>query len=126
MTFLPTEPVAVWVVALRSEQYKQATKALHPDDGYCCLGVMCEIAPDVAWTSDYSPERSEARFVVQDSDGTPPNAVLDKFGVDYCDDVTNLLVEMNDTGSNFETIADWIEAHTIEVNGRLVVQGEDD
>ncbi len=33
-----------WVEALRSGEFTQAHKSLHPtDDGYCCLGVACEL-----------------------------------------------------------------------------------
>ena len=128
MTFLPTEPLAVWVAALRSGEFEQGAKALHPDDAYCCLGVMCEIAPDVAWTSDYHPDRVAANFVVMDSNGKPPEAVMREFGLDSYAGEPDLLVEFNDGGDyDFEDIANWIEAHTVEIDGKLwVVQGEDD
>lgn len=36
---------AKWVEALRSGEYKQAHATLKDDHGgYCCLGVLCEIA----------------------------------------------------------------------------------
>lgn len=35
-----------WVSALRSGQYKQITDNLCTDDGFCCLGVLCEINMD--------------------------------------------------------------------------------
>lgn len=34
-----------WVKALRSGKYKQTDSALQDRNGYCCLGVLCEIAP---------------------------------------------------------------------------------
>ena len=33
----------LWVEALRSGQYKQATHRLASSEGYCCLGVACEV-----------------------------------------------------------------------------------
>lgn len=33
-----------WVDALRSGEYEQAKNYLSTSDGYCCLGVLCEIA----------------------------------------------------------------------------------
>lgn len=33
-----------WTGALRSGEYKQATGYLRTEDGYCCLGVLCELA----------------------------------------------------------------------------------
>lgn len=41
----PTQKLNVetWVAALKSGTYPQAKKALKNEDGYCCLGVLCEI-----------------------------------------------------------------------------------
>lgn len=33
----------LWVDALRSGKYQQAEGALRISDGYCCLGVLCEV-----------------------------------------------------------------------------------
>jgi hypothetical protein len=39
------EVKAKWLAALRSGQYRQAKHHLrNGNDGYCCLGVLCEIA----------------------------------------------------------------------------------
>lgn len=32
-----------WVTALRSGEYKQIRGRLKKDNGYCCLGVLCEV-----------------------------------------------------------------------------------
>lgn len=32
-----------WLDALRSGEYKQAKSALRNGDGYCCLGVLCDL-----------------------------------------------------------------------------------
>lgn len=32
-----------WVAALRSGKYEQSTGALRKEDGYCCLGVLCDL-----------------------------------------------------------------------------------
>ena len=34
-----------WLKALRSGEYKQGRESLRKDDKYCCLGVLCDIAP---------------------------------------------------------------------------------
>lgn len=34
-----------WAKTLRSGKYEQATKFLQVDQKYCCLGVLCRIAP---------------------------------------------------------------------------------
>lgn len=33
-----------WVAALRSGNYRQGMGQLCSDDGYCCLGVACDVA----------------------------------------------------------------------------------
>jgi hypothetical protein len=33
-----------WITALRSGDYEQTHRRLADRDGYCCLGVLCEIA----------------------------------------------------------------------------------
>lgn len=33
-----------WTAALRSGEYPKAQGYLHTEDGYCCLGVLCDIA----------------------------------------------------------------------------------
>lgn len=35
---------AMWTEALRSGEYEQARGYLRTDNGYCCLGVLCEVA----------------------------------------------------------------------------------
>ena len=34
---------AKWVAWLRDPAHKQTTGALHKDDGFCCLGGLCEV-----------------------------------------------------------------------------------
>ena len=57
------------IVALRSGDYKQTRGALCEDGGYCCLGVLCELAmidPDSPVSSVDSALASELDlFVVQ-------------------------------------------------------------
>lgn len=38
------EAKRLWVEALRSGRYPQATGALHSREGWCCLGVACDVA----------------------------------------------------------------------------------
>lgn len=37
------EAIIKWINALRSGKYKQTKKTLHDAEGYCCLGVACDI-----------------------------------------------------------------------------------
>lgn len=43
LSHIPRKRIAEWIDALRSGEYKQAKARLQRDDGYCCLGVACEI-----------------------------------------------------------------------------------
>lgn len=47
------EVKAKWLSALRSGEYKQATHFLYDNqkDGYCCIGVLCDLSPDWDWAS---------------------------------------------------------------------------
>ena len=38
------EVVKRWVAALRSGEYKQTQGQLWSGDGFCCLGVLCDLA----------------------------------------------------------------------------------
>lgn len=35
---------ALWLTALRSGEYQQTTGTLRSPNGYCCLGVLCDLA----------------------------------------------------------------------------------
>jgi hypothetical protein len=39
-----TEPIDLWIEALRSGAYRQTRLALRDNEGFCCLGVACEVA----------------------------------------------------------------------------------
>jgi hypothetical protein len=40
---MDSEVKALWVAALRSGDYKQASGQLKTPQGHCCLGVLCEL-----------------------------------------------------------------------------------
>jgi hypothetical protein len=143
---------AKWVKALRSGKYKQAKDYLKTeievfDDesgetsrneiGYCCLGVLCEIAPGIKWSGNhyvitqkklakvfpdqkdeeienYDWERSGDQVVITGE--ALPAPLYKHFGMDktvtyHGDrlDVHSKLTRMNDQGESFEKIADYIE-----------------
>lgn len=50
-----------WVKALRSKKYKQTDGVLKNEDGYCCLGVLCDVyrkdlklKPHKIWDDEYN------------------------------------------------------------------------
>lgn len=50
---------ARWVAALRSGEYKQATKIMRNGDSFCCLGVLCDLhskETGTEWETCYGEE----------------------------------------------------------------------
>jgi hypothetical protein len=43
-----------WLTALRSGNYKQSKMQLKSDDGYCCLGVLCEVSGEGEFVEEYN------------------------------------------------------------------------
>lgn len=129
-----------WLAALRSGDYEQTDGYLHVkadkssdtfdvSDGYCCLGVLCELAvadgviqkqrvngnsffeygnPDKDdW--DYSVLPVSVREWAGLQDANPyVNALKDGLDPEQYD-AWAALSEANDNGSTFAQIADWIE-----------------
>ena len=98
-----------WVKALRSEEYKQGDAALHYEDTYCCLGVLCDLVDPNGWDCTNGAdhvERSMTRH--QGFDSMPSTQVLIEADLD--DHNAHTLAGLNDEqGWSFEQIADWIE-----------------
>ena len=95
--------------ALRSGKYEQGTNCLRTrDDKYCCLGVYCEVV-GLEW--DEHPQGD--RYTVCGCSSMIPSEHHHQFArsdsgnhSSYC---CTLLAEMNDNGTPFNEIADWIE-----------------
>ena len=53
-----------WVKALRSGKYEQCTGRLHlKGDGYCCLGVLCDIVGAGRWENKPQINHVEEKMV---------------------------------------------------------------
>lgn len=101
-----------WVKALRSGEYNQAKGALYKpyidgdgNDGYCCLGVLAQVDPNIEFQYD---EEAEAWYVQSlEYQEFLPNDFMDLVGLnpDFSDD----LAHHNDKGFTFDEIADLIE-----------------
>jgi hypothetical protein len=121
-----------WVKALRSGQYKQTKRMLANAEGYCCLGVACEVYLDatngrglkVRECKDACGNVSQIRY--NGNDVTLPIPVKDWLGLNdsdggYWDGKVMTLVTLNDDRDyNFKQIADVIES---EPEG-LFIEGE--
>lgn len=95
-----------WIEALRSGNYKQGKFALKRDNRYCCLGVLCNIHPEVEEilldTSIYY------KYKKDESNGYLPDSLCRSMKIK--EEEMTKLTEMNDHNElNFDQIADWIE-----------------
>ena len=104
--------------ALRSGEYKQTTEALQDENGYCCLGVMCDVFE----------KETGGRLRKEDKTGHIYGGELDDqegvqrwVGLRHHDGTSkndSSLVSLNDyNGYTFSEIADFIES---EPEGLLV------
>lgn len=131
MTIDPTIKTA-WVKALRSGDYTQTTENLQDENGFCCLGVLCELAveagivqresePNLFGEISYGPAGTHPHSGGW-SDAVLPQVVMDWVGFragnnlgefDAPDDFeySTALTELNDNGHDFDFIADVIEKH---------------
>ncbi len=97
----------LWVAALRSGNFAQHKGILCSLNGYCCLGVACEIVG--------TPKEERGSFsTFEGEDAFAPNSVVEKFKLrSYAGDPLNAgnsLASLNDSGSTFSQIADLIES----------------
>lgn len=124
----------MWIPALESDTYQQTRNRLHDDQGYCCLGVACELIPGVTWSKETSyhdgyvvilngqtlnedvevPKRFRSQIGMGGNwiDLPPGRTLGDVLDANQMkvmglrDDVRHLPVAlMNDTGSSFREIA---------------------
>jgi len=102
-----------WLSALRSGDYKQTKSCLHKGDGFCCLGVLCDLygkEHNVEWKL----VDAGIYYEFQDKKAILPLSVIEWAGVE--DDNPEIcgetpLSRLNDTGYTFNEIADIIEEH---------------
>jgi len=108
-----------WVTALRSGEYQQTKEFLATCDGFCCLGVLCDLyinEHDHPSSTRYRIWKNECEF--RDTLlGVHENMVLPKevrewSGLSSSDGAINnveCLTQMNDRGMTFSEIADVID-----------------
>ncbi len=108
---------AEWLKWLRSGKYEQCEAALYDGKGFCCLGVLCDIAVSGEWeynenTMTWLPPRSARQKITAEQFDNREHHLSEeaytRLGLtkgDWTD-----LADMNDTGSTFKDIADYIES----------------
>lgn len=107
-----------WVDALRSGKYSQAKGSLQKIGGFCCLGVLCEIAVEDGIIPAPVVDKGEVAYggddELKDTD-LPPQSVEDWSGLDVrktyvVNGLDETLYGLNDDrGFTFNQIADVIE-----------------
>lgn len=115
-----------WIQALRSGKYKQAKKRLKTENGFCCLGVACDLTGE-DWEVDYQDDRfsDEKLFSFKGARSVLPPSVKDWLDLASDAGVIQLsinipfipvievgsrsLAQMNDDGASFEEIAAILE-----------------
>jgi hypothetical protein len=104
-----------WVSALRSGEYPQITRRLHTDNGFCCLGVLCDLygkENNVEWELECGNIYEFNLYVFQGNGTFLPLSVVEWSGLEngspYVDGGKTLAL-LNDHGKTFEEIADVIE-----------------
>lgn len=124
----------LWVKALRSEEYRQGTGTLATTsliDGelaefpteFCCLGVLCDVAFDDWWYEERVDNSYNEHSILVPAKRTwhfgrgnterhknaalLSPAMLKKVGL--TSQQQDVLAKMNDAGSTFERIAEWID-----------------
>jgi len=115
-----------WVAALRSGDYEQGKMALQTSDGkFCCLGVLCDLhrktnkKKGITWDPT---EETEADVRYLGEDAFLPESVSEWAGLVNGDgesikdpevktgnNLRKSLSELNDGGTSFKKIAEYIE-----------------
>lgn len=111
-----------WIKALHSRKRKQTFGCLRDEDGFCCLGVLCDVVKGELgedWLR--RPGSTESSFMAES--GVLPDTVIALVGMDalhgfsnaksgeYLDHKRRLrnLAADNDSGKSFKQIANIIE-----------------
>lgn len=110
---------AKWAKALRSGEYSQGRLSLRSSEGFCCLGVLCDLHSqetgvpfniDYNYRWNYRGERKILPEEVMDWAGLKSNnPKLSRPYLTPAGRHAESLAEMNDNQATFEEIADVIE-----------------
>lgn len=112
---------AQWIAALRSGEYAQTTGRLRRDEGYCCLGVLCDLAEKAGVVTGVSEDNyagNANHWRYDDEVSVLPPVVQRWAGLSYenptvrgaAGDHASSLAGENDNGADFRAIADIIDA----------------
>ena len=105
-----------WLEALRSGKYTQADSVLHDGKGFCCLGVLYDTELDTDWVQFTEDGMTDAgcyiykgHWVIDENSTSLGDKFREQQQIE--DWEQGVLMDMNDDGKDFPTIADWIEVN---------------
>lgn len=102
-----------WTTALRSREYPQGRRNLRTNAGFCCLGVLCDLAEraGIIESQYFGDEDTGMIYYYDGRSGTLPDKVMEWAGLDSDNPAigNTSLILLNDEGASFEMIADLIE-----------------
>jgi hypothetical protein len=115
---LPAEFKAKWLAALRGGSYKQTSGYLHTSEGFCCLGVACDLTgtkwDDFGVAIDITPVKTRYKTVTTNATGMPLHGDLPEEVMYVLLQQTNAPTAMPDI--TFEgTVTDDNGDHTVSV-----------
>lgn len=104
----------LWVDALRSGKYAQTTETLQGNNGYCCLGVACQLAKEQGIEVHITAHSG----LISGGELSDQRAVWNWLGLrnstGYIDQ--GELTQLNDEcGYTFPELADFIEEHAAQL-----------
>lgn len=106
-----------WIAAL--PQYKQCQALLNDGEGYCCLGVLCEVAMENGVKIKKSRLGGRVGVAYNSEVAILPTSVIEWAGMSSDngtfkgphDGIMNSLSSLNDGGKSFNELAKVIERH---------------
>ena len=117
MTYQLNEAQTKWLEALESGAYAQTGNRLKDSNGFCCLGVACEVLGVAATKS----ENVEEPWMYEGESLLCPLSIVEKLRLrsnngDIADPPAGdpngrTLAEMNDVGASFSEIAAFVRAN---------------
>lgn len=101
------ERIKEWIKELRSGRYTRCSGELTDGTNYCCLGVLCQINGLLLTKGTATYGRYYYHFQNETNADVLPKAFLNYIGL--TDNQQRALSQMNDGGSTFLEIADYLE-----------------
>lgn len=110
-----------WIKALRSGDYKQGESYLRDEDRYCCIGVACDIHPEIRWKEELLTVGSLWNAVTSGDEYNGSGQLSDPYLIGLSDDAQDVLIALNDEeGFTFSEIADVLEAKLYDKTGVVI------